>query len=44
MSAFLQRVALDRVQGRRPSTLRAVTAATVAGVAAAGVTYKMLRS
>jgi hypothetical protein len=44
MRAFLQRVALDRVQGRQPSTLRAATAATAAGVAAAGITYKLLRS
>lgn len=44
MSAFFQRVALDRMQGRQPSALRAVTAAAVAGLAAAGVTYKVLRS
>jgi hypothetical protein len=44
MSAFVQRVALDRIQGRRPSTLRAVGAAAAAGVAAAVITYKALRS
>ncbi len=44
MSAFLQRVALDRVQGRRPSAVRAATAATATGAVAAVITYKMLRS
>lgn len=44
MAAFLQRVALDRAQGRRPSALRAVAAAAAAAAAAAGITYKVLRS
>ena len=44
MRAFLQHVALDRIQGKRPSAVRAVTAAAAVGAAAGGITYKVLRS
>jgi hypothetical protein len=44
MSAFVQRVALDRAKGRRPSVPRAMVAAAATGVAVASITYKLLRS
>jgi hypothetical protein len=44
MSAFVQRVALDRFQGDRPSVVRAIGAAVAVGAAAAVMTYKVLRS
>ena len=44
MKGYLQRVAGDRLGGKRPSPVRAVVAATAAGVAAAGITYRVLRS
>jgi hypothetical protein len=44
MSSFLQRVAGDRLSGGRPSSVRALAAATIAGTAAAVVTYRALRS
>jgi hypothetical protein len=44
MKNFVQRVAVDRALGRKPNPVRAVAAATVAGVATAGITYKLLRS
>ena len=40
---ILKRAFGDRLTGDRPSVLRAVGAATVAGVVAATVTYKVLR-
>jgi|tagenome__1003787_1003787.scaffolds.fasta_scaffold20414889_2 hypothetical protein len=44
MSSLLQRVASERLSGGRPSPVRALAAATVAGAAAAVVTYRALRS
>jgi hypothetical protein len=44
VSAFLQGVARDRIQGDKPSVPRAVAAAVVAGVVVAVITYKLLRS
>jgi hypothetical protein len=44
MSSFLQKVAGDRLSGGRPSSVRALAAATVAGAAAAVVTYRTLRA
>jgi hypothetical protein len=43
MSAFLQRVASERLSGGRPSSVRAMAAAAVAGAAAAAMTYRVLR-
>jgi hypothetical protein len=43
MSGFIKNVIADRVGGKRPSPVRAVAAAAAAGVAAAGITYKVLR-
>jgi hypothetical protein len=34
----------DRIGGKRPSSARALVAAATAGVAAAGITYRVLRS
>ena len=34
----------DKVQGERPGTVRALTAATVAGAATGAVVYRLLRS
>jgi hypothetical protein len=44
MKNFLIRTALDRAHGRQSNPARAVAAAAVAGVATAGITYKLLRS
>jgi hypothetical protein len=44
LKAFLQRVAVDRARGGRPSAARAMIAAAAAGAAAAGVTYRVLRN
>lgn len=41
---ILKRAVTDRLKGSRPSAFRAVLAATVAGVAAATITYKALRA
>jgi hypothetical protein len=41
---ILRQAVRDRLKGDRPSPVRAVLAATVAGVAAAAVTYKALRA
>jgi hypothetical protein len=43
MSILKQAVA-DRLKGDRPSPLRAIAAAVVAGGAAAAITYKALRA
>lgn len=42
-AGMLRDVALKRAGGERPSAGRAVVAAFVAGAAAAGMTYKVLR-
>jgi hypothetical protein len=41
---ILKAAVADRLKGNRPSPVRASLAAAVAGVAAAAVTYKALRS
>jgi len=38
------RAAVERLAGDRPSTLRALAAATLAGSATAAITYRALRS
>ncbi|MFL5911976.1 MAG: hypothetical protein ACJ768_15560 [Gaiellaceae bacterium] len=43
MASFLKKAIVDRVRGRKPSRLRALAAAVVAGVAAAVATYEALR-
>jgi hypothetical protein len=43
MSGVIKQAFSDRIGGKRPSPVRALAAATVAGVAAAGITYKVLR-
>jgi hypothetical protein len=40
----LRKTVLDRVHGKRPSAVKALTAAAAAGAAAAFVTYKALRA
>ena len=44
MTGFLQRVAADRFAGDKPSPARAAITAVVTGAAAAGLTYRLLRS
>lgn len=44
MIGIVKRAFVDRATGNRPSPLRAVAAAAVAGAAAAVVTYRVLRS
>jgi hypothetical protein len=44
MGDFIKRIAVERAGGCRPSPPRAFLAAAVAGAAAAGVTYRILRS
>jgi hypothetical protein len=44
MTAFMKKVAAQRLSGRRPSSFQALAAATVAGAAAAGLTYRALRA
>jgi hypothetical protein len=44
MSAFIGKAAAQRLAGQRPSALQAGLAAAVAGAAAAGLTYRALRS
>ncbi len=41
---MLRRAVTDRLKGDRPSPVRAVLAAAVAGGAAAAITYKALRA
>jgi hypothetical protein len=43
MPGILKRAFGDRLKGERPSPLRAIGASAIAGVMAAGVTYKVLR-
>ena len=44
MRDFMKRVAADRIGGDRPSSPRALLAASAAGAAAAVLTYRVLRS
>jgi len=44
MSGALKSAIGKRVQGDKPSVLQATLAAVVAGVAAAVITYKLMRS
>jgi hypothetical protein len=44
MAGLLKRVAAERMSGGRPSMVRAVAASAAAGVAAAAITYKLLRA
>jgi hypothetical protein len=44
MRSFLHKVAGDRLSGSRPSPVRAMAAAAIAGTAAATLTYRALRS
>jgi hypothetical protein len=41
---MLKRVLTERIGGKRPSAPRAIAAAATVGAAAAGITYKVLRS
>jgi hypothetical protein len=41
---MVKRVLADRIGGTRPSVPRAIAAAAAVGAAAAGITYKLLRS
>jgi len=43
MAGMVKRVFTDRAAGKRPSALRAWVGAGAAGVAAAGLTYRVLR-
>jgi hypothetical protein len=43
MLETITRTVADRVQGNRPSPVRAAVAAAAAGVVAAGMTYRLLR-
>jgi hypothetical protein len=43
MSGILKSALGDRLKGNRPSPFRAIGASAVAGVAAAAITYKVLR-
>jgi hypothetical protein len=44
MFDYLGRLAAERFGGKRPSPVRAIMGATAAGVTAAGITYRLLRS
>jgi hypothetical protein len=44
MSGVLKSAVSERIQGGKPSVLRASVAAVVAGAAAAVVTYRVMRS
>jgi hypothetical protein len=44
MSGALKSAIAKRARGERPSAVQAAFAAVVAGVAAAAVTYKLMRS
>jgi hypothetical protein len=41
---ILKRAVFDRLKGNRPSALRAILAALIAGLIAAMITYKALRA
>ena len=43
MAGFVKQVVTDRMGGKKPSVFRAVAAAGAVGVAAAGLTYRVLR-
>jgi hypothetical protein len=43
MSGFLNRVAADRIGGKRPAPPRAMGAAFVVGTTAGVITYRLLR-
>jgi hypothetical protein len=43
MTGFVQRVASERMKGNQPSPIRAMLAAAAVGVAATGLTYRLLR-
>jgi hypothetical protein len=43
MTGLVKRVFADRARGRRPGAPQAMVAAAAAGVAAAGITYRVLR-
>jgi hypothetical protein len=43
MAGFVKNVVTDRMGGKKPSVFRAVAAAGAVGVAAAGLTYRVLR-
>lgn len=43
MGDFLKKVTADRIAGERPSSVRALAAASLAGAMAAVVTYRLLR-
>ncbi len=44
MAALLRKTLLDRLKGTRPSALRALLVAIMAGIAAGWLTYKALRA
>ncbi|HKP90169.1 MAG TPA: hypothetical protein VJT75_09370 [Thermoleophilaceae bacterium] len=44
MTGFVKRLVAERIGGKRPSPFRAIAAATAAGAAAAGITYRALRN
>jgi len=44
MAAAVKKAFAKRMQGERPSVLQALLAAIVAGVAAAVLTYRLMRS
>ncbi|HEY1596046.1 MAG TPA: hypothetical protein VGF74_11665 [Thermoleophilaceae bacterium] len=43
MTGMVKRVLAERAGGNRPSAPRAIVVAAAAGVAAAGITYRVLR-
>jgi hypothetical protein len=43
MSGIVKRAFSDRVGGKRPNPAHAIVASAAAGIAAAGITYKVLR-
>jgi hypothetical protein len=44
MKKLIQRVAVERAGGKRPSAVRAVVTAAAVGVAAGSITYRALRT
>jgi hypothetical protein len=43
MTGMVKRVLTERARGKQPSAPRAMVAAAALGVAAAGITYRVLR-
>lgn len=43
MNGVIKQALADRAGGKRPNPARALAAAAVAGVTAAGITYRVLR-